>query len=222
MVTIQQIAACAGLQAPEFSVRALFGDAAPPLSLLELAAQRTQRKIDLNIILVGWEAFVGVGVLEIASAVAHLREVYSAIDLGIGNVSYFGISRDDANGHEIVDSDAEAAALRAEWGFAGKAIDAFFVLSWVGPTVGQSPINGACSEHDTDSALVVDLEEAISTTGNTLAHELGHYLGQYDRTHDENNLMHWQVPNGEQLTSTQGRDMRRHCIVYSGCRVTLT
>jgi hypothetical protein len=221
MVTIRQIAACAGLLIPQLSVRALFGDAAAPLSVLNLATQRTQKKVDLNIVLVGWEAFVPTGLVEIEAALDHVRELYATVDLGIGKVLYFGISLDDANGYEDIDSVAEADALRAEWGYAGKAIDAFFVLSWSGATVGRSPINGPCREQDTDSALVVAIEESTSVTGNVLAHELGHYLGLPHHA-EHANLMFKNVPNGEQLTSEQRQQMRKHCSVYSGCRVTLT
>ena len=221
MVTIRQIAACAGLQTAEFSVRSLFGGAAPPLSVLDLAAQRTQKRIDLKIVLVGWDAFVSTSLVEVPAAVEHLRDVYESVDLAIGNVSYFGISLDDADGYEHIDSEDEANALRAEWGFAGKGIDVFFVLSWVGSKVGISPIIGPCSEQDTDSGVVVGLELSASGTGNTLAHELGHYLGLFHEA-ESANLMFKYVPNGEQLTSTQGRQMRKHCMVYSGCRLTRT
>ena len=171
MATIRQIAACAGRLTLPLSVRALFGEAPTPLSALHLARQRTQKKIDLNIILVGWEAFVPMGLAEIEAAVDHVRDLYAAIDLGIGKVSYFGISLDDADGYENIDSGAEADALTAQWGFAGKAVDSFFVLSWAGRTVGRSPINGPCGDHDEpDSAVVVAIETPTSMTGNTLAH----------------------------------------------------
>jgi hypothetical protein len=217
LVTVRDIAACAWFTTP-ISVRVLFGGASPPLSLLDLARQKLQRKIDLNVIVVGWESFVPGGGAEVEAAVDHVRARYAAVDLGIGEISYFLISLDEADGHEHIDSHEEADALEAEWGFPGQAVDTFFVLTWAGPTVGRSPINGPCTEGDEpESGLVVAIEHSASITGNTLAHELGHYLGLCHDP-DDGNLMFKNVPNGEHLRSEQGEAMREHCIAHPACR----
>lgn len=228
MVTIRHIAACIGLSDSPLSVRGLFGDAAPPVSVRVLAAQKTQKKIDLNVVLVGWESFVFPGGLsQIEEALALLRIIYAQVDLGIGKVSVFFIPLDEAEGHEHIESEEESDIVEATWGFAGKAIDVFFVLSWAGPTVGRSPIDGPCPKSDEpESGLVVAIEGPV---GITLAHELAHYLGLNfgmgdpapgDPLHsgDPENLMFPDVPNGAKLTKEQGDRMKKHCMVYTGCR----
>jgi hypothetical protein len=218
MVTIRQIATCAGVFAAPISVRTLFGTQTPPLSVLTHAATKTQTKIDLNIIVVGWEAFVPAGLGEIEAAVQQLRQLYASVDLGIGKIAAFMIPLDEAEGHEDIDSSEEADAVQAEWGFAGMAIDVFFVRTWAGAVVGRSPINGPCPENaEPESGLVVAIEHSTDITANTLAHELGHYLGLLHHA-DENNLMFKNVPNGQQLTGEQGQRMRTHCMVRTGCR----
>jgi hypothetical protein len=61
------------------------------------------------------------------------------------------------------------------------------------------------------------MEHIASITANTLAHELGHYLGLWHQA-EWANLMFKDVPNGGTLAAEQGDTMKRHCIVYWGCR----
>ena len=64
---------------------------------------------------------------------------------------------------------------------------------------------------------VVAIEGFASTTGFVLAHEAGHYLGLATRQQQPRELMFTTVPNGGNLTSSQGSDMRDHCFTNGGC-----
>lgn len=177
-----------------------------------------QKKLDLNVIQVGTELFSGSDALEIEYAIVTVRWTLGSVDIGIGKVQRFGIPLDAAGGHEHIDSDAEASALLEEWGFPGKAVDVFFVRSYAGTTVGISPFIGSCKHGDEpDSGVVVAIEHSRRITALTVAHELSHYLGLFHAP-DSENLMFKNVPNGGELTPEQGEKMKRHCIVYTGCR----
>lgn len=63
---------------------------------------------------------------------------------------------------------------------------------------------------------VVAIEGSVNTTGYVLAHEVCHYLG-LDHSSSSSNLMFGTVPNGGNLTTGQGSDMRDHCFVRTGC-----
>ena len=224
MLSIKQFATCLGVTGPAISVRTLFGEIEPPLSLLDLVRALIpavmQRKVDLNIICVGSELFSESDKTEIELALAHTSEIFAPVDLGIGKVTFYGIPLIEAIGYEYIDDTNEAQALRAEWSFPNKAIDVFIVRAYGGTKVGSSPISGSCKQgEDMKGGPVVAIEELLFTTAVTLAHEVGHYLG-LDRFHhpDSSNLMYKYVPNGGELTSEQGETMKRHCIVYRGCR----
>jgi hypothetical protein len=63
---------------------------------------------------------------------------------------------------------------------------------------------------------VVAIEGSVNLTGFVLAHEAGHYLALSHST-SSSNLMFGTVPNGGNLTSSQGSDMRDHCFTKPGC-----
>lgn len=222
-ISLRKILACAG----GTSVRALFKPpvfiAPPPFSVRVLAEVVLRRTIDLNIILVGVEQFIlTLGALQdIEAAIATTRVVFTqaTVDIGIGRVQWCGIPLDDAEGHEDIDSDEEAAALREKLASpGGTAIDVFFVLTIAGPAVGITGIPTSCSP-DSHSASVVAIEYSSDITGRTLAHELTHYLGVHAHSGDHDNLMFADVSdNGTTLTAVQGTAMRNHCILYWRCR----
>lgn len=127
------------------------------------------------------------------------------------------ISTDAANGHENIGSDGEAEELTDEFTVANNAMDIFFVLTYAGPVIGLSRLDGPCDKNAKGmDGSVVAIEGPSSWTGTVLAHEAAHYLGLGD-VDDPTNLMNESVPNGGQLTSGQGADMRDHCFTRPGC-----
>lgn len=107
--------------------------------------------------------------------------------------------------------------LTNDWTVPNDALDIFFVLTYSGSTIGLSRVDGPCDKDAKGmDGSVVAIEGSANTTGFVLAHEAGHYLGLNHST-NMNNLMFGTVPNGGQLTSGQGADMRDHCFVDPGC-----
>ena len=91
------------------------------------------------------------------------------------------------------------------------------MLTYAGTTIGRSDVNGCNKDGPGIDGSVVAIESDVAdTTGFVLAHEAGHYLGLRHRG-DPGNLMFRNVPNGGNLTSRQGADMRDHCFTNDAC-----
>lgn len=221
-IRVRQLASCMGAEAP-VSVRGLFLRPPPlpgiPMSVRQRAEAPMQRKVDLNAICVGVELFDSDDGDELQEAIDHVREVFAQVDIGVGQVHYYGIPLAEANGHEDIDDHGEMHALVEEFGAPGTAVDIFFVRSYAGDTVGRSPIGGTCDPGDApNSGLVVAIDMSAYITGHTLAHELAHYLG-VEHSSDQDNLM-WKFvdTSGSELSRTQRTTMQQHCILRRGCR----
>jgi hypothetical protein len=107
--------------------------------------------------------------------------------------------------------------LTNDWTVPNSALDIFWVLTYSGSTIGYSRVDGPCDKDAKGmDGSVVAIEGAVTTTGFVLAHEAGHYLG-LSHSSSSGNLMFGTVPNGGNLTSGQGSDMRDHCFTKSGC-----
>lgn len=221
MASLRDIAGCIGVTGNFSVVGDFFGYTSIPqdLSLLTQMRLLQGRHIHMNLIRVGIESFSDADEREIDRAVQFTRDTYATVDLGVGRVTRWFITTDNANGHENIGSDGEAEDLTNEFTIDNDALDIFFVLTYASSTIGLSRVDGPCDKNAKGmDGSVVAIEQSASITGPVLAHEAGHYLGlDSDHVDDSNNLMFDTVPNGGQLTSRQGADMRDHCFTRSGC-----
>jgi|WetSurSiteA1Bulk_404760.scaffolds.fasta_scaffold15921_2 hypothetical protein len=185
MASIKHIAAnCIGISTPFSIVIDFFGyvhRGHKKISLLQQARLLKGGLLQINIIRVGtlrsdnyWE---DVDEKEIDEAVQILRDVYSAISLGI-RVSHFGIPLSQSGGYENIHNKEDAIELTSKWNVDNDGIDVFIVPFYSGGACGQSPVSGTSDKEDKESmdGCVVELR-GCSSTGRTLAHEICHYLG---------------------------------------------
>jgi hypothetical protein len=187
------------------------------LSLLTQIRRLQGKHVHMNLIRVGIESFTAADEAEIDGAVQFTRDTYATVNLGVGRVTRWFITTDDANGRDNIGSDGEAEDLTNEWTVDNHALDVFFVLTYSGTTIGLSRVDGPCDKDAKGmDGSVVAIEGSANTTGFVLAHEVGHYLG-LDHSSNSNRLMFGTVPNGGVLTSGEGSDMRDHCFAESAC-----
>lgn len=188
MVSLRKIAECLGFSG-SFSVvfnflgyRTQFSGR--NISLLRHLKLLQNRYFNLNIIRVGTDNFNDDDHRKIDFAIQATRNIYAAVNLGIGRIGRHGITVAATNGRDVITDDAEARALTNEWTIPNASLDVFIVLNgWAGtssPTsirAGLSAVNGLCDKNAncvmTGSVIAIRSDP----TGTTLAHELGHYLG---------------------------------------------
>jgi hypothetical protein len=215
------MAQCINLGKDSFRVvRDFFGYLMGPpgtISLLTQVRRLQGRHVHMNFIRVGSDQYTNNDLSEIDQALAFTRDTYAQVNLGVGRIEHYVISTADANGAENINNDDEAEELTDDWTVPNDALDIFFVLTYSGSTIGLSRVDGPCDKDAKGmDGSVVAIEGSPNTTGFVLAHEAGHYLG-LSHSSNSNNLMFGTVPNGGQLTSSQGSDMRDHCFVDPGC-----
>jgi hypothetical protein len=168
-------------------VKDFFGyNRTPPktLSLLQQIKLLQGRHFHINIIQVGVDKYSdgkstpASNHYDISDAIQKTRDIYATVNVGIARILYFDIPTSSAGGHEIIADAAAARTLTAKWTVRNDGIDVFFVLDYVGDTIGRSEVKGPCDKNDACvmTGAVVSLESP-GATGQTLAHELGHYLG---------------------------------------------
>jgi len=168
--------------------------------------------IGLNIIRVGSENFTAANETEISNAINTFRNIYATVGVTLTRVENWIIPLARAGGRDVIDNDGEAESLTKEWTVPNHSVDVFVVKLYVGSVAGLSPVNGPCDKNAKGmNGSVVELITGL--TGNILAHEVGHYLGLPHVTGNSNNLMFPSVPNGGQLTASQGATVRAHCFI---------
>jgi hypothetical protein len=192
-------------------VRDFFGHStgAPgELSLLRQMKLVREYHVDINVIMVGVEWFGDEEREEIDAAIAFMRDTYATVDFGVGRVRWYQITTDAANGHEHIVSDAEAEDLTHEWSVDNYALDVFFVVTYAGSTIGTAPRKGPENKDANGrmTGVVLAIEGSTTVTGNVMAREVARYIGLKD-SDNSNNLMYPWVPNGANLTRTQGDDL---------------
>lgn len=220
MASLRAIASCIGVTG-DFKVgRDFFGfmrGVPTDVSVLTQVRRLQGRHVHMNFIRVGSDQFTNNDLAEIDSALQATRDFYATINLGVGRIEHYVISTADANGAENINNDDEAEELTNDWTVPNSSMDIFFVLTYSGSTIGLSRVDGPCDKDAKGmDGSVVAMEGSVNTTGFVLAHEAGHYLG-LGHSSSSGNLMFGTVPNGGNLTSSQGADMRDHCFTRSGC-----
>lgn len=218
MASLKQIAQCLGVSGQVSLVHDFFGfrhEVPKDVSVLTQIRRLQGRHVDVNLISVG--DFTTTDHREVDSALQDMRDYYGAVGLGVGRARRYYISAAEANGRDHIGSDGEAETLTDEWTVPNHAMDIFFVVTYSGSVIGLSRVDGPCDKDAKGmDGSVVAIESSPAITGLVLAHEAAHYLG-LNHVNDSNNLMNPSVPNGGNLSSGQGNNMKNHCFVKSGC-----
>lgn len=200
-----------------------------------------QRHLHLNVIRVGFDTLSAATrdrrIERIDYAIYRTREIYAAVDLGVGRVQHWHIDSADADGLDDIGDEGEADELVERATVSNDGVDCFVVRNISGGFIGKaSAIPGSCEKGSkTDGIVAGESNLGDETFAKTFAHELGHHL---DLTHnhggncptttnEQNNLMaqsRCAAAAGEAgqraavlLTSSQGSTMRSHCSTKSGC-----
>jgi hypothetical protein len=221
MISIKQLCNCikAGDGNKISLIHDFFGfyDYRPPMevSVVTQAGLLQGKHVHVNLITVG--DFSYANYQEVDTALQTTRNLYARVNLGVGRALYYSIPASQANGRDHIGSDGEAEDLTNEWTVPNDALDIFFVLTYATSTIGLSRVDGPCDKDAKGmDGSVVAIESDPNTSGFVMAHEAGHYLG-LSHVNDGTNLMNPSVPNGGNITNSQGNNMKDHCFVKSGC-----
>ncbi len=218
--SVRSSAACIGVTG-EFSVsRDFFGFLRGAPSEVSVGTQVNRlkgRHVHMNFIRVGSDQFLASDLSEMDAGLQFTRDNYAQVNLGVGRIEHYVISTAQADTAENINNDDEAEELTNDWTVPNSALDIFWVLTYSGSTIGLSRVDGPCDKDAKGmDGSVVAIEGDVNTTGFVLAHEAGHYLG-LSHSGSSTNLMFGTVPNGGNLSGSQGSDMRDHCFTRSGC-----
>ena len=213
------------------------------VSLKATLAGMEGRHVHINVVAVGWWNEFSDGTVAIARrktdfAIMRTRQIFDAVDLGLGRVDYRLIDRDEADGYDIIGSEGEADDLSDDWSTPNNGIDCFVPRSITDPDfIGLSPVDGDCDKGGKRDGLIAGainrggaVNASFDEFARTFAHEIGHYLSLPHNHGDNcpsgsarNNLMAQtrcitiDARNAVTLSGSQGSDMRGHCMTRSGC-----
>lgn len=182
--------------------------------------------LHLDIILVVPDDFAGNDLQDLAFGIQGARGILGQVGIGIGRVRYHEITRDEADGAEVITSKREAKRLTRRFrGSSDDAMDVFMVPQYNVVSGGENKA-GICAvptcfkNHYVFNGCVIGFSNnGGPVTGpqmpRLLAHELGHGLGRIHRN-ISGNLME-SGGTGTSLTVSQGNGMRRDCFIQDGC-----
>jgi reprolysin-like metallo-peptidase family M12B len=248
MVSLRKIGECLGLSEGFSVVHDFLGYridfSGRKISLLRQLQLLKNGYINLNIIRVGVDAlhFTAADDEEISFAIQTTRNIYAAVNLGVGRIGHFEIPLADSKGRDIISDDAEAKSLTDEFTVPNTWVNVFIVLNaWAGTcggcsTVGISAIDGPCDKYTTSArtGVIVTLgSTSPDLTGQTLAHELGHYLGlshvcefapggsclsgTCTTAHQSSLMFPCTMTTAVTISDEEFRNMSDHCFVNAGC-----
>lgn len=221
MASLRTAAQCIGLSGQFSLIRDFYGyrtKVSVPLSLLTQLRLLQGKHVHLN--LVRTAIFSLSQQKEIDFGLQTMRNIYAAVNVGIGRIQRFFIPP----GHEVIDGDSEAKDLWDEFSVPNASIDVFLVRVISGSSSGKSPTPGSCDKDSkNDSGCVIAVEDNTDgigvTLGQAIAHEVGHYLGLEHEEKLPENLMFTSILNGGKLYGGQGGVMVLHCSINGGCRM---
>ena len=173
-------------------------------------------------------------------AIYRTRNIFAQVGLGVGRVNFHVIETKDADGLHDIGSEQDAVDLIDERSVGKGGLDCFVTRMISADFIGYAP-------EDSDGILAGAIDRGGAVTGGfegfsrTFAHEIGHFLDlehPHGKIKDEtkdcpadkgtaNNLMTQTrcattTGDGERdsvlLTASQGRTMRGHSIVRTGCK----